>query len=50
MSDAGDDEIIGDAPIEVEVEVEAKAAPKGQLSLEDALHVNKIVSGLAWTG
>ncbi|KAF8528643.1 50S ribosomal protein L30e-like protein [Gautieria morchelliformis] len=34
MSDAGD-EIQVDAPIEVEVE--AKAAPKGQLSLEDAL-------------
>jgi small subunit ribosomal protein S12e len=37
MSDAGD-EIQVDAP--VEVEVEAKEVPKGQLSLEDALQVS----------
>ena len=36
MSDAGD-EIQVDAP--VEVEVEAKEAPKGKLSLEEALQV-----------
>jgi small subunit ribosomal protein S12e len=36
MSDAGD-EIKVDTP--VEVEVEAKEAPKGKLSVEDALQV-----------
>ena len=40
MSDAGD-EIEVDAP-PVEVEVEAKEAPKGKLSVEDALQVNVI--------
>lgn len=42
MSDAGD-EIKVDAP-EVEVEVAAEAAPKGKLSVEDALQVCKNTS------
>ena len=38
MSDAGDD-IPTEAPVEEQVEVTATDAPKGKLSVEDALQV-----------
>ena len=44
MSEAGDDIQIEEAPQEEQVEVTATEAPKGKLSVEEALQVSSIPS------
>ena len=46
MSETGDDIPIDENPVEEQVEVTATDAPKGKLSVEDALQVNPNVPDL----